>query len=127
MANNTYNIVMDRKDRQSTRYKEIGRINAPTLCAIPGILDDISINGCKVHYQFPVTADLEEEYEIKLSPSSNSDEPPLNLICKPQWVKEQDGNTYIGFQILYSPDVNRLSNFISYLKEKDSDDFLEIK
>lgn len=118
---------MDRKDRQETRYKEIGRINAPTLCAIPGILDDISLNGCKVHYQFPVTVDMDEEYEIKLSPTSNNDEPPLNLICKPQWIKEDEDNTYIGFQILYSPDVNRLTSFIEYLQEKNSDDFLEIK
>lgn len=118
---------MDYKDRQATRYKEIGRINAPELCSIPGILDDISSGGCKVHYQFPVVVDLENEYEIKLSPTSNNDEPALNLICKPQWVKEEDGNTYIGFQILYSPDITRLSQFIEYLSEKDSDDFLEIK
>lgn len=118
---------MDKKDRQETRYKEIGRINAPELCSIPGILDDISLSGCKVHYQFPVTVDLENEYEIKLSPTSNNDEPPLNLICKPQWFKEHNENTFIGFQILYSPDVNRLSSFIEYLSEKDSDDLLEIK
>lgn len=118
---------MDYRDRQETRFKEIGRITAPELCAIPGILDDISLNGCKVHYQFPVVADLENEYEIKLAPSSNSDESPLNLICKPQWVKESDGSTYIGFQILYSPDVNRLTEFINYLKDKDDADFPEIK
>lgn len=118
---------MGYKDRQETRYKEIGRINSPQLCVIPGILDDISLSGCKVHYQVPVVVDLENEYEIKLSPNSNNDEPPLNLICKPQWVKECDGNTFIGLQILYSPDVNRLSTFIEYLSEKYSDDLLEIK
>ena len=118
---------MNYTNRQEVRFKEIGRINAPELCAIPGLLDDISLNGCKIHYQFPLVVDLDSEYEIKISPNSQTDDHPLNLICKPQWVKEIQGNTYIGFQILYSPDVNRLAEFITYLSQKEDDDFPEIK
>lgn len=112
---------MAQENRQSTRYTEIGRVNAPEICAISGILDDISAEGCKIHYSFPVVLDLENEYELKISPLHNSDETPLNLICIPQWVNEKDGNTFIGFKITYSPDANRLSDFIKYLKNLSTD------
>lgn len=109
------------ENRQATRYKEIGRIIAPEICQLTGILDDISSIGCKVHYPFPVVVELENEYEIKIAPTRTHDETPLNLICIPQWVNEKDGCTNIGFKILYSPDASRLTEFISYL-EKVTDD-----
>lgn len=114
---------MTQENRQSTRYEEIGRVTAPEICALPGILDDISASGCKIHYSFSVVIDLETEYEIKLSPLHNSDDSPLHLICLPQWINEKDGNTFIGFKILYSPDANRLGEFIEHL-EKLADDQL---
>lgn len=117
---------MAQENRQSTRYDEIGRITAPEICALPGILDDISASGCKIHYSFPVVIDLENEYEIKISPLHNSDDTPLNLICLPQWINEKDGNTYIGFKILYSPDANRLGEFIEFLKQLSDDQFPSI-
>ena len=117
---------MAEENRLHTRYEEIGRIVAPEICALPGVLDDISASGCKVHYSLPVVIDLENEYEIKLSPLHQSEQTPLNLICIPQWVKEMDGNTYIGFKIEYSPDANRLSTFIKYLEELSKDQLPDI-
>lgn len=118
---------MNYKERQEMRFKEIGRVSANEICSISGILDDISQNGCKIHYQFPVNIDLEKEYELKILPLRNSDENPLNLICKPQWIKTENENTFIGFQILYSPDVNRLTEFINFLKNQEDDNFPQIK
>ena len=69
---------MEQENRQHIRYEEIGRVNAPEICALPGILDDISSEGCKIHYTFPVVVDLETEYEIKLSPLHGSNSSPLN-------------------------------------------------
>lgn len=117
---------MSEENRQHTRYEEIGRITCPEICALPGVLDDISSSGCKVHYSFPVVVDLETEYEVKLSPLHHGDQTPLNLICLPQWVKEQDGNTFIGFKILYSPDANRLNIFIEHLEELSKDQLPDI-
>lgn len=108
---------MSLEKRQNIRYDEIGKVFSEQLCALPAVLDDISLSGCKIHYSFPVVADLEEEYELKVSPLHTNNEPPLKLICKPQWVNEQNGNTSIGFEILYSPDLNRLSQFILILEE----------
>ena len=52
---------MDQENRLHTRYEEIGRVTASELCALPAVLDDISLNGCKIHYSFPVVVDLENE------------------------------------------------------------------
>lgn len=117
---------MEKENRKSPRYEEIGRIFAPELCTLPGILDDISVTGCKLHYSFPVVVDLENEYEIKIQPLHNSDNNPLNLICVPQWVKEQHGNTFIGFKILYSPDASRLNDFIQHLQNLSKNDIPDI-
>ncbi len=117
---------MEQENRLHTRYEEIGRITAPEICALPGILDDISSEGCKIHYTFPVVVDLESEYEIKLSPLHGSNSSPLNLICIPQWANEHGGNTYIGFKINYSPDAHRLEEFIKHLETISKDDFPDI-
>lgn len=121
-----YTILMEQENRLHTRYEEIGRISAPEICALPGILDDISLNGCKAHYSFPVVVDLENEYEVKISPLHGSNNSPLNLICTPQWVNELEGNTYIGFKINYSPDAHKLESFIKHLEEISKDDLPDI-
>lgn len=122
-----YNAMMDFEKRNTTRYIEIGKITCHELCALSGILDNISATGLKIHYAFPLVVDLENEYEVQILPSNSTTSIPLTLKCQPQWVKEQDGNTYIGFKILYSQDVNRLNDFISHLEELSEDKLPEIK
>ena len=80
------------------------------ICNSVGFLEKGEISIVTNTYQ-------ENEYEIKISPLHHSEQNPLNLICIPQWIKELDGNTYIGFEIQYSPDANRLNNFIQKLEE----------
>ena len=121
-----YTILMEQENRLHTRYEEIGRVTAPDICALPGILDDISANGLKVHYSFPVVVDLETEYDLKISPLHGSNSSPLKLICTPQWVNETGGNTFIGFKIHYSPDAHKLENFIKHLEIISRDDLPDI-
>ena len=111
------------ENRQNPRYPEIGRITAPELCPLPGILDNLSLTGCKIHFPVSVVVDLETEYMIKVSLTRSIDE-PLQLMCKPMWVTENQGSTQVGLQILYSPDDARLREFISYLQEMDEDEDL---
>ncbi|MCQ2591437.1 MAG: PilZ domain-containing protein [Treponema sp.] len=108
-------------NRQSTRFSEMGKVIATELCSLAGILDNISLEGCKVHFPIPVVADLDSEYMLKITLSRNFDEPPLQLLCKPMWVSEENGTTQIGFSFLFSPDVARLRDFIYFL-EQDNDD-----
>ena len=114
------------ENRQNTRYKEIGHFLAQKLCLLPGVLDDVSLEGCKIHYQFPVDVEVDSEYEAQLSPSQYPAELPLKLICKTQWVKKSDEMTYIGFKILYSPDRKCLADFIQQLQSKNQDELTEI-
>ena len=117
---------MIHENRKETRYNEIGHVNAAELCPIAAILDNISCNGCKIHYTFPVVVDLEAEYDLKVAPLHFTDSTPLHLLCKPQWVNEVGGSTYIGFQVLYSPDANRLNNFILYLESLEENQLPDI-
>lgn len=114
------------ENRQDIRYQEIGRVNAPEICVLPGILDNISSNGCKVHFPMSVTVDLENEYMIKISLSRSPEDGPLQLMCKPMWVSEVGSTTQIGFSILFSPDENRLHTFINYLQKISDEDIPDI-
>ncbi len=117
---------MSDENRLNTRYKEIGRVLISEISSLPGVLDDISISGCKIHFLMPVVIDLENEYNVKILLSRNSTENPLNLYCKPQWAKECQGSTQIGMKIIFSPDMKRLTSFINDLKKEDSDIFTDI-
>jgi hypothetical protein len=121
MLKNLHTLGMFEENRRDVRYDEIGRVISPDLCALPGILDNISSGGCKVHFPLPIVVDLENEYELKIFSSRPAFQEPLKLICQPQWVKEIDGMTEIGFRILYSPDAVRLSEFVAYLEKLSKD------
>lgn len=110
------------ENRKNPRYPEIGRVIAPELCALPGILDNISLSGCKVHFPVSVVIDLDSEYMIKIALTRSMDEAPLQLMCKPMWVTEDKGVTQVGLEILYSPDDARLRDFVSFLQEMNEDD-----
>ena len=45
--------------RNFSRYDDIGRFEVSELCALPGALVNISREGCKIRYDFPVNVDLE--------------------------------------------------------------------
>ena len=114
--------------RKSVRYDDIGRIDAPQICALPGVLDNISKEGCKVHYPFAVVVDLDSDYEIKVMPSRIAGEmhkAPFTLLCHPRWVKEDKGITEIGFRILRSPDSVHLSEYIASLSDAAEDQTVE--
>lgn len=118
---------MNKENRVDTRYDEIARVIAPEICVLPGVLDNISASGCKIHFPLSaVNADVENEYEIKIIPSRLNFEAPLNLMCVPQWIKENADSTEIGFKILYSPDAARLAKFIEYLDELSKDELPDI-
>lgn len=113
---------MSRENRRNPRYPEIGRVIAPELCALPGILDNISLTGCKIHFPVSIVVDLDTEYMIKISLTRSMEEAPLQLMCKPMWASENTGTTQIGLEILYSPDDARLRDFVNYLQEMNEDE-----
>lgn len=102
--------------RKSPRYEEIGRADVPKLCALPGVLDNISAEGCKIHFPFAVTVDLENDYDIKITPA-NSPAKIFQLLCHPQWVKEAKNTTEIGFSVLPSKNYRELLDYVSDIQK----------
>lgn len=115
---------MCEKNRRSERFDDIGRIESPQLCPLAGVLDNISEGGLKIHYTFPVVVDLDNDYELKITFARAASEGSLELICHPQWVKEESGTTEIGFMILPSKDSARLSKYIKELGLDQNDSSL---
>ncbi len=111
---------MNSKERLSHRFEDIGRFLSPDLCALPGTLENISREGCKIHYSFPVSVDLNNDYEVKITFSRVANESFL-LLCRPCWVKTEENCTDIGFQILPSTDFMRLEKYIEKLNIESSD------
>ena len=111
---------MNSKERLSQRFEDIGRFLAPELCALPGVLVNVSREGCKIHYSLPVDFDMDNDYEAKITFARSANE-QFTLLCHPQWIKKDGDYTDIGFKILPSIDYSRLSKYIEKL-DMDSND-----
>ena len=59
------------EERHSERFDDIGRVEIPELCGISATLENISKDGCKIHYSFPVVVDLEKREYTKKLPKYN--------------------------------------------------------
>lgn len=106
--------------RKDTRFEDFGRIECDGLSPVSGILDDISLNGCKVHYDVPVSVNLESDYELHVRLSRDPSE-EIILISHPEWVRKTDSTTLIGFSILRSPDSARLDEYVSQLNAEQKE------
>ncbi|MCQ2240753.1 hypothetical protein [Treponema sp.] len=115
---------MRKELRGEERYSEIGRVECEQISALPGVLDDISISGCRVHFPFPVDVNEENEYTMFIQLSRAEFPDKLQLLCSPQWYaeNEKDCQTEIGFSFLRSPDSPELARFIESLKRKEKSD-----
>ncbi len=104
---------MKKEHRKDQRFSEIGRVEASEICALPGVVDDISLGGCRIHFPVPVTLDKDSEYMLKIKLFHRNAPSKLNLVCNPRWKTEDDQKTQIGFKILRSPDTPELAFYIS--------------
>ncbi len=114
--------IMKRKSRMNERFEEIGRVKAEQICILPGVLDDISLSGCKVHFPNPISLDMENDYEISVDFANTELKDTLKLLVHPQWQSADSSETVIGFKILCSPDTPKLKAVIELLKSLKDDD-----
>ena len=115
---------MRKELRGEERYAEIGRVECEQISALPGVLDDISLSGCKVHFPFPANLDRENEYTVFIQLSRQDFPDRLHLLCQPQWfvVNEKESQVEIGLAFLRSPDSPELARLIESLKQKENSD-----
>jgi hypothetical protein len=107
--------------RKLPRFADCGRVDAPDISLLPGVLEDISLHGCRVRFPLSVKIDIDNDYELKIRPSRKRNAGVFILLCHPQWIQEANGYTEIGFEVLRSPDTARLNAYIKILDEEDSD------
>lgn len=115
---------MNSDTRKTERYDDIGRVDAPAISPMPGVLDNISMTGCKVHYPFPVTVNPEDDIELSIMFARAATEGRFTLLCHPQWVKNGDDFTEIGFKFLPSKDLVHISDYIEDLYMENRTDSL---
>ena len=109
--------------RRFERFNTFARVEAPDICQIHGSLADISKSGCKVRFPLSLTIDMDLDYTLKIKFTQMDKSLLFVLICHPQWLKEDDGSTLIGFEFLRSPDTARFNDYI----QKLSDDEMDLK
>lgn len=76
---------MKKELRGEERFNEIGRIDCERICALPGVLEDISMSGFSAHFPNPVFVDTEEEYTVFITFSRQDFSRPLEFVCVPKW------------------------------------------
>lgn len=109
---------MFQNNRKSVRFEDFGRVECPEICPVAGFLDDISLNGCKIHFDMPVSLNMEDDYELKIRLSRFSTE-IFTFFAHPQWERQNDGgSSEIGFLLLHSPDTSKLETYINELKKE---------
>ena len=114
---------MKREHRKDARYDNMGRVESDVICPLPGVLDDIILTGCRVHYPTSLTLDMENDYPLRLKVSIRGETHQLEMICHPQWSNISDESvTEIGFSFLRSPDTPALNSLIGQLSDIEKDD-----
>jgi len=109
--------------RKNIRFTDFGRIECEKICALPGVLCDISTTGLKVTFPVPIdNLDYDDEYELNVVLSKLSGE-SIKLLVIPMWRFDNNVNgnsdTQVGFAILPSLDYDKLSSYIDKMDESD--------
>ena len=113
------------KDRASRRYNDIGRIAIDDICAFPGVLDNVSRGGFKMHYVFPVNVDFDSDYEAGITCARAASNGTFSVLCHPQWSKNVNGGTEIGFKLLPSKDSSKFCDYVSKLGIDESNETVD--
>lgn len=112
-----------RKDqRKERRYKEAGKVECTFICALPGVIENVSNSGLNARFPNPAVIYDDMEYTLHITLSSSSVPRPLDLICLPVWKSKGDNETVVGFKVLRSPDSPLWSDFIKRHEEKAKED-----
>ncbi len=104
------------EQRKDVRFEDIGRVDIPALCVLPAILVDISMYGCKVRYPVALDVEMDNEYDLKISPAMR-EYGPFHLIGEPAWLKKEQKTTELGFKILRSPGSRNFQHYVEKLMQ----------
>lgn len=106
---------MQNEQRKDERFDDIGRVDAPDLCIFPGVLVDISLLGCRIRFPAVLSVDMESDFELKITSPRKGSNQSFSLIGHPQWTRQSDNSTEVGFRLLHSPGTRLLGKYIEKL------------
>ena len=106
--------MQSEEQRKDVRFEDIGRVDIPALCILPAILVDISMYGCKIRFPVALNIEMENEYDLKITPAMR-EFGSFHLVGEPAWIKKEQITTEVGFKILRSPGTRNLQNYVERL------------
>ncbi|OJF76656.1 MAG: hypothetical protein BKP49_05705 [Treponema sp. CETP13] len=107
--------------RKNTRFETIGRVSAQSLCLFPGIILNISLEGCRVRFPAIVNPDIDKDYELTVSFSEKDAPDGLILLGHIKWLETTEESTEIGVNFLHSPSSKPFADFINKLQLEDQE------
>jgi len=107
--------------RKNVRFEKVGRITAESICVFQGIIQDISLQGCRVRFPAVINPDPEKDYEIVLNFLERTAPESLILLARIQWFEAYADSTEIGFYFQHSPDSKKLTSYIEKLCKEEQE------
>lgn len=112
--------------REQQRYDDFTRVHITELCSLPGILENISLTGCRIKFPVPFMVHEDKEYKIVVSPVQKTGLMSFTLLGTTKWCCDYKGYTKIGFHFLHSPGLGLLKKYLDMLSacEENLDDLV---
>lgn len=109
--------------RKDERFRDYGRVECGEICALPGILCDVSQSGLKAAFCADVSMSMDDEYRLRLR-IPGGDPREMRLLAAPAWRSDEPrtGRTHIGFALLRAWDFPRFRRHVGGIEES-SDEF----
>lgn len=112
--------------RQSERFPEFGKVYAPSLSSLPGIVDDVSREGCKIRFAVSVNFDTENDCVVDFVLSQVDGEKRMSLMCRPKWVRRSENSTEIGMGILPALDYTQFLSYVDCISNENKTQEVQI-
>jgi hypothetical protein len=111
---------MSIENRQMPRYQDFARARIQEMCQLPGYLEDVSRNGCKVRFSHVNDIDTDREYTLQIQPAPKSGIAEFSLVVQPQWVRRNGDTVDVGFSVLHSPGIRQFSRYVEHLEDLEA-------
>lgn len=113
------------ENRQEPRFRDFARARINELNQLPGYLEDVSRTGCRVRFPVPFTLDTDREYLLTVLPATHSGLKEFDLVVQPQWIRNDQDDFEIGFNVLHSPGTREFHRYVETLAEIEAEELQE--
>lgn len=112
-------VHMSIDNRQLPRFQDFARARINELCQLPGYLEDVSVNGCKIRFTHVFDVDTDREYTLTVLPALRSGIGEFEVVVRPQWICRNPDSIDIGFYVLHCPGIRQFMKYVNILAQLD--------